>query len=706
MNRLAQMEKDISILRGKLGDANYSTGKLVTSSFKKAWRIIQQPTQHFGLYFAICVDTLDPLRQNRVRFFSPFMCEPGATLEELNWAYPISSMGGFDDSGLNWVPPAGSMLAILFERGHRSSAFYIGTTWSRDRGAFGESKFTVDTGGGGLKGPDMTEYYKIHNGHRKGYLVGANDESQVLPPWNTESYNAFDYDTTFDYEKDPNFLKNQTWPNIYGFKTPQKHMLKMVDGNSKCNHRWKRMELLSSCGGFMVFKDDNLHPAIQCTNPNTSTEGGSSSHQQYECNDDKGNPIEKPTCDTTTAPTNDQESPLNPYFKHANELRPYLGSMPDGQNNKVDLKQAGIQILSHSGHTFRMDDSVEEPNNIPDWEQSIEPFDFGCTDLYTGKTNWVSATGHIIEMSDKEKESRLRGDENYIRLRSALGNSIELNDDTVKEDLAGPKRGITLRSTSNHSIEMIDNENEQGPTDRKGADAGSSHQPTNRAKRAFVRIRTGYGLQISLNDCLPPNESGPGAIGSQEKTINQSIQIYCPQKDNADRGPHIMHFQEIPEGPGQVWLKVGGDYINTTYDNHVTVVGDKDKNPTNKITLVSQHTVISSEKYYYNAAETHAFLAKKIILLMAGKDCTPKTGNECQPCVWPVLCFTPKGIVYSDRVYASASPDATCASIYHMKPYAPCKPWQKCTLTGDEGGASFDPTGDVPALEAAAGEGV
>ena len=188
-----------------------------------------------------------------------------------------------------------------------------------------------------------------------------------------------------------------------------------------------------------------------------------------------------------------------------------------------------------------------------------------------------------------------------------------------------------------------------------------------------------------MNDCLPANQDGAGAPGSQEKTINQSIQIYCPQKDNTERGPHIMHFQEMPEGPGQVWLKVGGNYINTTYDHHVTIVGDKDKNPTNKITEVSQHTVITSEKYYYNAADTHAFLAKKIILLMAGEDCIPKTGTECQPCVWPVLCLTPKGIVYSDRVYVSASPDATCASIYHMLPYVPCSPWKKCTLSTGEG---------------------
>jgi hypothetical protein len=123
---------------------------------------------------------------------------------------------------------------------------------------------------------------------------------------------------------------------------------------------------------------------------------------------------------------------------------------------------------------------------------------------------------------------------------------------------------------------------------------------------------------------------------------------------------------------------VGGDYVCSTYDNHVTVVGDKDENPSNKITEVSQHTVISTEKFYYNAAETHAFIAKKLIFLMAGEDCVPVSGDKCQPCVWPVLCLSPKGVTISDRVYVSASPDAECASIFHMLPFHSCTPWKKC----------------------------
>jgi hypothetical protein len=658
IGRLQKVEKQLRQFSAKFGEIGFDTKKVVTSEFKKRWRTMYQAPSYYGLYLAVCVDTVDPMQQGRVRFFNPFMNHPDTTADTLSWAWPVSTMGGFDDSGCNWVPPAGSMLVMAFDRGHRGAAFYLGTTWSRYRGPQSETNFNFD----------IREYYKIHNGHRKGYLVGQNDESQVLPPWNTENYNTFDYNSTLDYEKDPDFKKNQTYPHIYGFKTPQKHMVKMVDGNYKCNHKWKRFELLSSCGGHMIFKDDHLHPAIQWTNPNLQ---GEQNGPGKSCNDKDGNPIEKPE-QCPVEDVDSQKTPRNPYFKHRNEARPYIGPGTP-QNNKVELEQTGWQVLSISGHTMIMDDSVEEPQGVPNWERSQQSFDFGCTDKFLGFTKIISATGHLFEISDREAETELRGEENYMRLKTALGNSIELNDHSVKDKLAGKYRGITMRSTSNHSFEMIDNLNEQGEMNRTGG-----QEPDNKARRAFVKVRTGYGLEIALNDCLPSTQAGSGADGSQTETINQHIQIFCPQKDNTKRGPHIMRFQEVKDGPGQVFLRVGGDYVCSTYDNHVTVVGDKDENPSNKITEVSQHTVISTEKFYYNAAETHAFIAKKLIFLMAGEDCVPVSGDKCQPCVWPVLCLSPKGVTISDRVYVSASPDAECASIFHMLPFHSCTPWKKC----------------------------
>jgi hypothetical protein len=43
--------------------------------------------------------------------------KPETQIDQLPWAHAVSSMGGFDDCGLTWVPPAGSKVVILFENG-------------------------------------------------------------------------------------------------------------------------------------------------------------------------------------------------------------------------------------------------------------------------------------------------------------------------------------------------------------------------------------------------------------------------------------------------------------------------------------------------------------------------------------------------------------------------------------------------------------
>jgi hypothetical protein len=74
-----------------------------------------------------------------------------------------------------------------------------------------------------------------------------------------------------------------------------------------------------------------------------------------------------------------------------------------------------------------MDDSVEEPSGSPTWDRE---FDFGCNNKYVGRTYWKSATGHYIEMSDVEgkagdENAKLRGEDNFIRIKSASGNKID-----------------------------------------------------------------------------------------------------------------------------------------------------------------------------------------------------------------------------------------------------------------------------------------
>lgn len=672
LKNVEELEARLRVIEERFSELGYSVKGIVQSEVKKKWKIQPQAETLFGLYTSLTIETIDPWKGNRVRFFSPILHDPETPIKSLPFAHPISSMGGIDDSGLNWPPPAGSTLCVIFETGSRQSPYYIGTTWQRDRGPDGKHNW----------GYNIDEYYKIHEGHRKGYLVGPDDGSQSFPPWNNESYNGFDIDSIDDFEQDADAQRKITYPNIYGFKTPQKHMLKMVDGNYKCNHKWKRIEILSSCGGSMIFKDDHIHNSGQWAHPSC---GGSGSDVS-DCTDEDGNPKEMLDCDGETSnssiqgghpstPKDTKYGPnsntgTNPYFKHKNECRPYKGPGTP-QNNKMSLPQTGWQVLSIAGHTMGMDDSVEEPRGIPEWERSTESFDFGCNDKFLGKMFLISATGHKLIFSDIEEETGLRGENNYIRLQSAAGNKIELNDHTVGSEgcagcppnKSGEKRGILLQSTSNGIIQMCDEENEQCAPCRKEGGI-----PRAKAKKAFIKIRTGYGLEILMKD-----------EASQESTDNQFIQVFCPQKDNKERGPHIVRLQEKASGPGQIFVRAGGDYICSTYDSHFTIVGDKEKNPSNKLTMVSKNTIIQTEEFYINTADVHALIADQVILLMAGKDCTPIEPGPCVPCVFPVLCLTPKGIAISDRVFASASPQADCASIFQLQPFCSCAPFDNCS---------------------------
>lgn len=682
--RLAQVEERFS-------EMGFGIKGLVKSEIKTSWRTPAQQETIYGMHTAICIETIDPWKQGRVRYFSPLQHMKEAAVKSLPWAYPISSQGGFDDCGCTWVPPAGSKLCLIFEAGNRQWPYYLGTTWDRDR-----------TGGWNYPVP---EYEKIHRGHRGGYLVGK-DETQVFPPWNTENYNGYDIDSISEFENDPEARNKITYPNIYGWKTPQKHMIKMVDGNYKCNFRWQRLELKSAQGNHLIFKDDRVHPSAQWAHPDCGCGSGDLS----KCNEGD-EPIEKvencPTQaqgdNTPVAPSvmmigsgkaNEQVSKSgsaagqcsNPYFKHRSECRPYSGP-GNPQNNKVDkttLPQSGIQMTSLSGHTFWMDDSVMEPRGKNNWEKGMQPFDYGCDEVFKGKSVWKSAHGHQMMMSDVEPDATPKGRsaENFIRILTATGNRFEMNDDTKGNSCrAGPRRGIELHSTSNHMIQMVDENNDQCSLNRR-----EGGMPTNKATDAFIRIRTGYGLEMMMAD-----------DNSQRNCQTQYIQITAPQKGQDDAegaccGPHFIRMQESMNC-GYIFVRAGGDYMCMTEGDHITVVGvgettPKDDfckggclGPRNWFTAVSKHSVHWSCNFYFNKSEIAAFLADKIILLMAGKDCPPppdSPNQECGPCVGPVavLLGDPKTnigrLVASDRVFASASQEAPCISMFNLAPYTKC----------------------------------
>lgn len=158
----------------RLKNINFS--KILKNVFKRKLKAEKQKDHYLGVHLALCVDTRDPWGQGRVRYFSPILNTPikggegpGSTtvesaggqfttrVDQLDWAWPISAMGGIDDSGLAWVPPPGSTVCILFQNANPKSAFYIGTTWHRDRGPEDDPNWNYI----------VPEYNKIFKGHRK-----------------------------------------------------------------------------------------------------------------------------------------------------------------------------------------------------------------------------------------------------------------------------------------------------------------------------------------------------------------------------------------------------------------------------------------------------------------------------------------------------------------------------------------------------------
>ena len=390
-----QLASRLDLLESRFTDSTLDKRNIVQTQYKLKNKVLHQPNGLFGISRAFCVATIDPWRRNRIRIFHPLLHAPGTPVEALPWATPCSSFGGFDDSGVNWVPPAGSTVLVFFENGDRESPFYIGTTWQFDRGPNG-SKINIA----------IPEFDQISKDHRHGYLVGPDDGSQEYPPWNTESYNNPDFNISNNLQE--NFYNNTdletkiTAPNIYGFKTPEKHMWKAVDGNAKCNRKGKRLEIMSGNGNLIILKDDHIH-GTQWVHPSCGNQTGA---EQSICSttisnfatDPFGEPLETLNCNGSSSNSSilgghpgtpvDPETRYananqgtNPFFKHKNECKPYKGPGTP-QNNKVSLPQSGIQIISISGHMIFFDDLIEETRGQINWEGSFEDFYFGCNNKY------------------------------------------------------------------------------------------------------------------------------------------------------------------------------------------------------------------------------------------------------------------------------------------------------------------------------------
>lgn len=707
MENMLSMETRLKAMEAKFAELGYNQQRLVETSVKRQYKVEQQPQTLWAPIVAYVVDTIDPLKLNRIRFYSPFLHEPESKISELPFARAVSPFGGHDDCGVTWVPPAGSMVLIVHENGDRKSPLYLGTTFPSNRGADGN----------GFPYP-IQEYQKLYCDRGEGYLVGETDGSQVYPPWNTENYNGYDIESEMQFENDPEAQKKITYPNIYGFKTPGKHYQKYVDGDSRCQNRWKRMEWGSAMGNWMCFKDDYLHPGGQWANPkcgpsgtlddeclNVSAlldetvsgkedaDGNFIGPQPGDCiNNSKGN-------DRRLAPS-DQPQCANPYFKRLDECRPYKGA-PTPQANAMRLPQSGIQQQSRSGQQFVMDDSVNMPKGKKlRWQ---DDFNFGHDNIFKGKMFMKSATGHMVELNDKEDEAELRGTENGIRMISAAGHRFTMIDHTLQGNIAGAKREIVLQSSSKHMLVMHDETNDQTiPPRREGG------VPTNKSKRAWVMLRSGYGLLMKMDDAFSQEETQTQSItllapllGGGEGGVaagGRAAEAGAPTSDSCEQG-HLFRMQLKGDDPkkGFILTSSGGYYICASINHHITEVG-REECEAHKVNMVFGHYVTVCKKVHITKSSLELHIADRYIILGAGKDCPPPPEdeeaaasaasdalaaaqaatasatqdepeeNENSPCFFPVIVakcprkcpftgwihWTHKSM--SDRVFASASP--------------------------------------------------
>ena len=237
------------------------------------------------------------------------------------------------------------------------------------------------------------------------------------------------------------------------------------------------------------------------------------------------------------------------------------------------------------------------------------------------------------------------------------GNFLHLNNHTNDDGTAGDQRGASVGSSSGHILEMIDKGNEEPIPFRQ-----SGGVPTPRSKAASVSLRSGGKLELKLCDG-----------SSQTETADQYAYLYVPQVSNPNRPAHMLRMQARAEGPGQVLMQVGGDYICNTYDTHETIVG-VETNPSNKITKVTKNDIHSTEGSHIHTAKEHRLISDQPIQLLAGTDkkvTDHLTGKTTQvPNVFPVVVWDPaRGLVISDRLYGTASQTANQVSASEVLPF-------------------------------------
>lgn len=575
VDKQENMDARLKVIEKLLAELDESLKGIIQTEIRKSYVRDRSMSTLNGMQIALCVATDDPYKEGRVRFWHPALHNGITPEESTDWAKPISCLGGFDDSGVHWPPPAGSLLALTFVNGNRNAAFYMGTIWNRERNS--PPTFAIP----------IPEYAELWQGHRGGYLFGDQNgpESQVLPPSNTSSYNGFDITNTESLETDLEAVENTTTPTHYQLKTNGKHTLRFVDGAKKFDYLGNRLELMTGRGNIILMKDDHKNPTGIWCNPDMDCE-----NDVFE----------------------------NKYAKHTSEQRPYCGPpTPCQHKSKPKLDQSGIHIGTLGGHYWYGDDSVSSTEGVPAWHL---PFTLSEDDRCLGKTEWGSMTGHSIKLNDWEDEPGNRGDGNGIRIESAAGQVIAINDQTIDKKRAGPNRGILIRSSALGELLIEDKDNEQASPERCGPGV-----PTKEAKDAVVHLRSGYGLILKFTDSH-----------QQKTTESQTIQLLAPNFSDR-KGSHLLQMQ-LGGGTGlddetggaaggingsMVLLRSGNVMVYSSRSVSIEAVGDSDNTDAtaHKFVAIKGHHVVQSDGVYVNVNKLALIKSDDYIILAAGEDC-------------------------------------------------------------------------------------
>jgi hypothetical protein len=408
----------------------------------------------YGKHRGIVMNTKDPLHKGRVQVYCPSI---HANIPEANlpWAEVASFFGSLEDQGSVFTPPAGSTVYVEFEGGSRESPVVSGAVHNMTR----QRKASAVEGG--MLVSEERNLWGGAPGRRtdaKNTAVNP-DLKSLMPPWRGESYDGID-------QKPEVGGVASTVPFVYGIKTPEKHFLQFVDGNSQDRLVGKRLVLQSSRGSCLWMKDDSLTtPDEIFNNPNWDD-----FHDAY------------------------------PGLRYS--AKPY-------NNHKIELKHTGLQAQSVGGARLIMSDETEIPMTANGWSAGWSP-----GGRMRSFVVLESITEHQIHLRDHERQPNMRSPEDGIFLLTASGNFMGMRDDT-QGSIGGPQRGILLWSTSNHRIEMNDF-TVQNASPRSGSGTVGYTQGTHtpNARRAYIRIRSGWGQIMELND-----------LGSQEENANQYIFI-------------------------------------------------------------------------------------------------------------------------------------------------------------------------------------